>query len=271
MPAALGPCSRLGIQSAQGIRRGSCDAFAPAAFTHRHDSFRSRRAGRVRRGCRIAGIAAASAGALTLATSAFMFRFVLDTQAPLSMMKLVRAGKVPGTKLEGVRRDAAEEARAARWFERVKEPVEVRSEDGLRLHGWMMPAARGTRENDATGTATGEATGSSVSGGTGSGSAAVDEPGIGDARDIADGDESSGGTGTPGPRVAKPNAVGAAVADADSISANMHATRASVIHERSRSLLPLSPAHRYAIFCHGYTGGPRARAERGPLYRHGMA
>lgn len=61
----------------------------------------------------IAGIAAASAGALTLATSAFMFRFVLDTQAPLSMMKLVRAGKVPGTKLEGVRRDAAEEARAA--------------------------------------------------------------------------------------------------------------------------------------------------------------
>lgn len=185
------------------------------------------------------------------------------------MMKLVRAGKVPGAKLEGVRRDAAEEARAARWFERVKEPVEVRSEDGLRLHGWMMPAARGTRENDATGTATGEATGSSVSGG--SGSAAVDEPGIGDARDIADGDESSGGTGTPGPRVAKPNAVGAAVADADSISANMHATRASVIHERSRSLLPLSPAHRYAIFCHGYTGGPRARAERGPLYRHGMA
>ena len=59
------------------------------------------------------GIAAASAGALTLATSAFMFRFVLDTQAPLSMMKLVRAGKVPGAKLEGVRRDAAEEARAA--------------------------------------------------------------------------------------------------------------------------------------------------------------
>lgn len=160
---------------------------------------------------------------------------------------------------------------AARWFERVKEPVEVRSEDGLRLHGWMMPAARGTRENDVTGTTTGEATGSSVSGGTGSGSAAVDEPGIGDACDIADGDESSGSTGTPGPRVAKPNAAGAAVADADSISANMHATRASVIHERSRSLLPLSPAHRYAIFCHGYTGGPRARAERGPLYRHGMA
>ncbi|WP_155403191.1 hypothetical protein [Bifidobacterium bifidum] len=29
-----------------------------------------------------------------------MFRFVLDTQAPLSMMKLVRAGKVPGAKLE---------------------------------------------------------------------------------------------------------------------------------------------------------------------------
>ena len=85
---------------------------------------------------------------------------------------------------------------AARWFERVKEPVEVRSEDGLRLHSWMMPAARGTRENDVTGTTTGEATGSSVSGGTGSGSAAVDEPGIGDARDIADGDESSGGTGT---------------------------------------------------------------------------
>lgn len=113
MPAALGPCSRLGIQSAQGIRMGSCAAFAPAAFAHRHDSFRSRRAGRVRRGCRIAGIAAASAGALTLATSAFMFRFVLDTQAPLSMMKLVRAGKVPGAKLEGVRRDAAEEARAA--------------------------------------------------------------------------------------------------------------------------------------------------------------
>lgn len=62
MPAALGPCSRLGIQSAQGIRRGSCDAFAPAAFTHRHDSFRSRRAGRVRRGCRIAGIAAVRPG-----------------------------------------------------------------------------------------------------------------------------------------------------------------------------------------------------------------
>ena len=103
MPAALEPCSQLGIQSAQGIRRGSCAAFAPAAFTHRHDSFRSRRAGRVRRGCRITGIAAASAGALTLATSAFMFRFVLDTQAPLSMMKLVRAGKVPGAKLEGVR------------------------------------------------------------------------------------------------------------------------------------------------------------------------
>ena len=37
---------------------------------------------------------------MTLATSAFMFRFVLDTQAPLSMMKLVRAGKVPGAKLE---------------------------------------------------------------------------------------------------------------------------------------------------------------------------
>lgn len=72
------------------------------------------------------------------------------------MMKLVRAGKVPGAKLEGVRRDAAEEARAARWFERVKEPVEVRSEDGLRLHGWMMPAARGTRENDATGTLLGK-------------------------------------------------------------------------------------------------------------------
>lgn len=112
MPAALGPRSRLGIQSAQGIRRGSCAAFAPADFTHRHDSFRSQRAGRVRRGCRIAGIAAASASALTLATSAFMFRFVLDTQTPLSMMK-VGAGKVPGAKLEGVRRDAAEEARAA--------------------------------------------------------------------------------------------------------------------------------------------------------------
>lgn len=62
MPAALGPCSRLGIQSAQGIRRGSCAAFTPAAFTHRYDSFRSQRAGRVRRGCRITGIAAVRPG-----------------------------------------------------------------------------------------------------------------------------------------------------------------------------------------------------------------
>ena len=92
---------------------GSCAAFAPAGSPQRLHSFRPRRPGRIGRGCLITGSAGAPAGALTLATSAFMFRFVLDTQTPLSMMKLVRAGKVPGAKLEGVRRDAAEEARAA--------------------------------------------------------------------------------------------------------------------------------------------------------------
>ncbi|KAB8295581.1 alpha/beta hydrolase [Bifidobacterium avesanii] len=89
------------------------------------------------------------ATALIAAAGDFLFHFSLDNRAPLSMMKLVSSGRIQGAALEGRHRDADEEREAARWFGKCKRPVHAVSEDGLHLHGWMLPPLDGTDETVA--------------------------------------------------------------------------------------------------------------------------
>lgn len=88
----------------------------------------------------IAGTICAAAGMVILAAGDFLFHFSLDNRAPISMMKLVSSGRVKGAALEGRHLDADEERDASHWFARRRRPVTVMSEDGLKLHGWMLPA-----------------------------------------------------------------------------------------------------------------------------------
>ncbi|MFC5221280.1 alpha/beta hydrolase [Bifidobacterium leontopitheci] len=176
---------------------------------------------------RTTGVAAGALGLLIAAGSAFMFHFTLDDRAPISMMKLVKAGKIKGAALEGEHRDADEEVRAARWFERVKEPTWTVSEDGLRLHAWMLPPSQSPvatsslcspLQRDAS-------------------LKTVENQGIPAVRHAA----VAGGATHAGTRDA------AAHAGAQGVT----------VDER----FPYAPTHRYVILQHGYTGRPREMAK----------
>lgn len=71
------------------------------------------------------------------ATAGLMFRLSLDMRHAHWMERLT-IGSAAAPYLESPHRDAAEESKAAHWFETAKQPVFLRSEDGLRLHGWLF-------------------------------------------------------------------------------------------------------------------------------------
>lgn len=96
----------------------------------------TRRARRVAAGA--LGATAVGFVGLNAAIGALMFRFVLDTRFPWSMMSLLKKGRISQARLEGEHRDADEETQAAAWFEQAKQPVTITSEDGLKLHGWLL-------------------------------------------------------------------------------------------------------------------------------------
>ncbi|OZG64331.1 alpha/beta hydrolase [Bifidobacterium hapali] len=86
----------------------------------------------------VAAGAAVGATGLLYGAGEFLFRFTIDTQFPWSMMKLVKTGRVKGADLAGAHHDADEETEAARWFAESKQPVTTFSNDGLKLHGWLL-------------------------------------------------------------------------------------------------------------------------------------
>lgn len=83
------------------------------------------------------GVAAGVLGAGLLSTAELMFRLSLDVKYSHWMERLMSA-PAAAPYLETSHRDAAEEAEAARWFETAKQPVCLRSEDGLKLNGWLF-------------------------------------------------------------------------------------------------------------------------------------
>lgn len=93
------------------------------------------------------GLAAAGAAAAVLATADSLFATLIDTQSPKSVLRRKeqaaadgRAEAGAGRPAAGTRpvRDAGEQAEAARWFEESRQPVAMRSHDGLRLRAWLV-------------------------------------------------------------------------------------------------------------------------------------
>ena len=81
----------------------------------------------------LAAIAATGAG-VTAAAANVMFTFALDTKAKRSMFNMPHE-ETP----KGIEFDMSEQLEAARWFEEAKQSVTLRSHDGLKLHGWIVP------------------------------------------------------------------------------------------------------------------------------------
>ncbi|MBT1180920.1 alpha/beta hydrolase [Bifidobacterium sp. CP2] len=84
-----------------------------------------------------AGAGAGLLAAGTYATAELMFHLSLDLDWSRWMERLMSSG-ASASYLAAPHHDAAEEAEAARWFDTAKQPVALRSEDGLRLHGWLF-------------------------------------------------------------------------------------------------------------------------------------
>lgn len=79
-----------------------------------------------------AAITAAGIGVTAVAAN-IMFAFALDTRAKRSMFNMPHE-KTPA----GPVANAVEQDEAAQWFEEVRQPVTLRSHDGLKLHGWLL-------------------------------------------------------------------------------------------------------------------------------------
>ncbi|KFJ01218.1 YgkD [Bifidobacterium stellenboschense] len=84
----------------------------------------------------------AGAGAGLLAaglcgTAELMFHLSLDVRYT-HWMKRLMSGPAAAPYLDSPHRDADEETEAAHWFDTVKQPVSMRSEDGLKLCGWLF-------------------------------------------------------------------------------------------------------------------------------------
>ena len=88
----------------------------------------------------LAGAGLLSGGMATLAAAQWLFSFSLDTHSRFSMMKRLSTGKVgpAADYLDITHADADDEARAARWFAEGRTDAQITSEDGLRLHAWLM-------------------------------------------------------------------------------------------------------------------------------------
>ena len=68
-----------------------------------------------------------------LAAADWMFRFAIDTRSKNSVFhKSVIAPDRAEKMIIGEAKEAGE------WFEQAKQPVELGSYDGLRLHGWLF-------------------------------------------------------------------------------------------------------------------------------------
>lgn len=83
------------------------------------------------------GTGAAAAAALTLGTIGLanaLFRLALDTKPSWSMPN--RALDTDGPQPDAM--DADDIAESERWFDSAKQPVTLRSHDGLKLHGWLL-------------------------------------------------------------------------------------------------------------------------------------
>lgn len=88
----------------------------------------------------VSGVVAGAIGVIgagLFTTAELMFRLSLDTHYS-HWMKRLMTGSAASPYLETPHRDAAEEAEAVRWFESAKQPVSLRSEDGLKLNGWLF-------------------------------------------------------------------------------------------------------------------------------------
>ncbi|MBT1173442.1 alpha/beta hydrolase [Bifidobacterium sp. MA2] len=84
-----------------------------------------------------AGATAGMVGMGVLATADLMFRLSLDVRHRHWMERLM-SGSAAAPYLQSPHRDAVEEAEASHWFETAKQPVSLRSEDGLKLRGWLF-------------------------------------------------------------------------------------------------------------------------------------
>lgn len=90
----------------------------------------------------IAAATVTGAGAAGLyGVSELMFRLSLDMRYSHWMERLMTGGAAQDY-LTTPHRDADEEASARRWFDSVRQPVSMRSEDGLKLHGWLFDPDR---------------------------------------------------------------------------------------------------------------------------------
>ncbi|NEG55487.1 alpha/beta hydrolase [Bifidobacterium platyrrhinorum] len=77
-------------------------------------------------------------GAGLMAVGELMFRLSLDTRYAHWMERLMARDGVTAAYLETPHADADEEAEAARWFDRTRQPVRMRGEDGTDLRGWLF-------------------------------------------------------------------------------------------------------------------------------------
>ncbi|MBW3091467.1 alpha/beta hydrolase [Bifidobacterium sp. 82T10] len=87
------------------------------------------------------GASAAAAGIAvgsTIVAAHVLFRFALDTKKPWSIPnRQPESGSGYGDDQSPVR-DADDIARSEAWFDEAKQPVTLRSRDGLLLHGWLL-------------------------------------------------------------------------------------------------------------------------------------
>lgn len=87
------------------------------------------------------GIGIATAGTLALGllgAGHILFRFALDTQLPWSMPNRAKTMEQSNTQQSQPIRDAEDIAQSESWFDEAKQPVTISSDDGLKLHGWLL-------------------------------------------------------------------------------------------------------------------------------------
>lgn len=83
--------------------------------------------------CIAAGTSVLAVTGLLAAAADWMFRFAIDTQSKNSIF---RKSIIAPDRAEKMSVGEAKEA--GEWFEQAKQPVELGSRDGLRLHGWLF-------------------------------------------------------------------------------------------------------------------------------------
>lgn len=83
-----------------------------------------------------AAIFTAVAGAATATLGGLAYRFTCDTRSPLFVKNSQRANEAVSEQLR--QSDNAEQQAASRWFHDTRQSWTTYSEDGLRLHAWVL-------------------------------------------------------------------------------------------------------------------------------------